>query len=474
MAPKRGRGGAAKRLSMPEVRLPSFEEVDLHGPRPEAPDQLFLVQGAHAHRIRKEQIVSMRVWASDAVAEQARSAGGRLPLIVNAGRPTETNPQAGKCFHAHEFVPKLEQINESEWRPRGSPPPHLSSSTALAPLQLHVSDHQYCSSADVLARYAGGEALAPSNHALFLVVFLNEGNPTFLPAPTERSTDEERQAFATQRQVIGRNLGKLFLVYADAVPPVLCKDRGPAMVACLASIVSDKSPRAPGATYQSSIAGYHDRSRLHVLPLGHVRRMQALVTHYKLESWFPALTPSWSIQEWLPLAHYRTRAVDALGVPPGGLVTTEWLEQRGNVPFDTPWVQHCDMAHPSGKCDGCGKPVLVPLVQGGAEERNGVPWLRLDVEDAASEHYQQAKTALECISGKPKRKKETTTTDATTTPEATKADEEVARLRVENAKLERRVDALKAELAAAQHHVAEMVIECQALRTAAEEKESPA
>ena len=50
----------------------------------------------------------------------------------------------------------------------------------------------------------------------------------------------------------------------------------------------------------------------------------------------------------------------------------------------------------------------------------------------------------------------------------------MARLRVENAKLERRVDALKAELAAAQHHVAEMVIECQALRTAAEEKESPA
>ena len=472
---------------MPEARLPSFEEVDLHGPRPEAPDQLFLVQGTHAHRIRKEQIVSMRLTNVDAVAEQARSAGGRLPLVVNAGTPTETNPHAGKCFHEHEFLPKLQEINESEWRQLPVPPPRRGEADAGAPsVQLHVSDHQYCSSADVLARYAGGEALAPSNHALFLVVFLNEGNPTFLPAPTEKSSAEEKQAFATQRQIIGRNLSKLFLVYADAVPPRLCKDRGPAMMACLASILSDKTPGAPGATYQSSIAGYHDRSRLHVLPLTHVRRMQALVAHYKLESFFPALTESWSIQEWLPLAHYRTRAVDALGVPPGGMVTNEWLAKRGNVPFDTPWVQHCDMAHPSGERDNRGKPVLVPLVYGSAEERNGVPWLRLDVEDAASEHYQQVKHALERISPNPKRKKETTT--PTTTPEATKADAEVALLRVENARLERKVDALKAELASAQHHVAEMAIECQkqtarnleltaALRTATAEegtKEPPA
>lgn len=448
MPPKRGRGGGAKRFLLPEVALPSFEEVDVHGPRPTAPDQLFLVQGSGTHRIRKEQIVSMRMTRVEEEAEQLRSAGARLPLIINAGTVTEANPAAGKCFHEHEFEPRRCELYESEWRLQGS-----------GALQLHVSEHQYCSSSDVLARYAGGEALQPSGHALFIVVFLNEGNPTFLPKPTELSTEEERQAFATQRQIIGRNLNKLFLVYADAVPPMLCKDRGPAMIACLASIVSDKRPGTPGASYQSSIAGYHDRSRLHVLPLTHVKRMQALVTHYDLESWFPALTPSWQIKEWLPLAYYRTRAVDALGAPPGGVVTADWLEERRGVPFDTPWVQKCDMAHPSGKYDGCGKPVLVPLVQGGAEERNGVPWLRLDVEDAASDHYQQIKTALERISGGSERKKGFQQ-DKGAKETSDKEMEEVARLRVENARLGRKLDSAKAELAAAQHHVTALMVEC--------------
>lgn len=459
MAPKRGRGGGARRLLVPEVKMPSFGEVDLHGPRPEAPDQLFLVQGSGTHRVRKEQIVSMRLTDVEEVAERLRSAGGRLPLIINAGTPTETNPEAGKCFRVHEFVPKRQEVNESEWRSQGNGAP--------LPLHLHVSDHQYCSSADVLARYAGGEALAPSGHALFIVVFLNEGNPKFLPKPTELSNEEERQAFSTQRMKIGRNLSKLFLVYADCAKSALqCKDRGSAMIACLTSIVSDKSPGSPGASYQSSIAGYHDRSRLHVLPLGHVRRMQALVAHYDLESWFPALTPSWPIKEWMPLAYHRTRAVDALGAPENGLVTPDWLEKRGSIPFDTPWVQQCDMAHPSGKHDGCGKPVLVPLAQGSAEERNGVPWLRLDVEDAASEHYQQISRALERISGGTERKRNCEQgKSAKEQPEKSKEMDEVARLRVENAKLGRKVDSVKSELAAAQHHVTSLIIECQKQET---------
>ena len=461
MAPKRGRGGGgAKRASLHEAKLPSFEEVDLHGVRPDAPDELFIVQGTGTHRVRRDQIVSMAATTmSQEMAEQARSIGGRMELLVNAGTPSDSNPLAGSCFHGHAFTPKLKETNESEWRPRSASPPHLAPAADSGSLQLHVSDHRYCSSADVLARYAGGEALAPSGHALFIVVFLNEGNPQFLPTPTESSTDEEQQAYMRQRTVIGRNLSKLFLVYADAVPPLLCKDRGPAMIACLATIHSDKSPGAPGGTYQSSIAGYHDRSRLHVLPLGHVQRIQALVTHYRLEKWFPALTASWSIQDWLPLAHYRTRAVDALGVPPGGVVTREWLAQRGAVPFDTPWVQHCDMTHPSGKHDSCGKPVLLPLVHGSAEERNGVPWLRLDAEDAASDHYQQVKAALARIGGSTRKKK----LAGSEAEAGTKPDAEVARLRVENARLERKMEAVKAELESARHHVAEMAIECQKL-----------
>ena len=213
MGVKRGRGGGARRLLVPEVKLPSFEEVDVHGPRPEAPDQLFLVQGSGTHRIRKEQIVSMRMTRVEEEAEQLRSAGGRLPLIINAGTPTDANPTAGQCFREHEFLPMRSDIYESEWRSHGS-----------GGLQLHVSEHQYCSASDALARYAGGEALLPSGHALFIVVFLNEGNPTFLPKPTESSTEEQRQAVLDRDYIrllqLGANVYYTFkIVSHDRQPP---------------------------------------------------------------------------------------------------------------------------------------------------------------------------------------------------------------------------------------------------------------
>tara|TARA_B100000963_G_scaffold323559_1_gene308471 strand:- start:283 stop:1653 length:1371 start_codon:yes stop_codon:yes gene_type:complete len=428
------------------AQLPTFEEVELHGPRPEVADELFVVQGHRAHRVRKEQIVSLRVTQNPVAAERARSVEGRLPVVVNAGTPTQTNPIAGECFCGHAFVPKADETHEVEWR---------DSAEKDAPPTLHVSDHRYCSAVDVLARYAGGEALQVGGRALFVAIFLNEGSSDIAPRVGEGAPGWDK--YTAQRQVIGRNLSKLFLVYPEAMPPVLQRDAGPAMLACLASIAGDKvSTGAPGGMYQSSIAGYHDRSRLHVLPLGHVSQIRDLVKHFQLEQCFPPFTDSWtSLQEWLPMQQMRTRAIDALGPPRGGVMTPDWLARRRAVPFDTPWVQHCSMEHPTGKRNAQGEPVLLPLVHGSAEERNGIPWLTQDPENAGTEHYRQVSDVLDRIGGEAQKKVRAEALDAKA--EAELPEDPVLRaLHVENAKYKRKVKTLKSDLDAAKLKIAEL------------------
>ncbi len=455
MPPKRGRSGSSKKgagsLIGGVAQLPTFEEVELHGPQPEVPDELFLVQGHRAHRVRKEQIVSLHVTQDPEVAERARGVAGRLPLVVNAGTPTQTNPYAGECFCGHAFAPRTDETHEVEWR---------ESDDKNAPPTLHVSDHRYCSAVDVLARYAGGEALQVGGRALFVAVFLNEGNPDIAPRVKEGAPGWDK--YVAQRQVIGRNLSKLFLVYPETMLPVLQRDAGPAMLACLASIAGDKlSVGAPGGMYQTSIAGYHDRSRLHVLPLGHVSQIRELVKHFQLEQCFPPLTASWTnLQEWLPMQQMRTRAVDALGPPRGGVMTPDWLALRRAVPFDTPWVQHCSMQHPTGKRNARDEPVLLPLVHDSAEERNGTPWLTQDPENAGTEHYRQVSDALERIGGEAHKKVRAEALDAEA--EAALPEDPVLRaLHVENAKYKRKVKTLKSELDAAKLQIAELEAECQ-------------
>lgn len=449
MPPKRGRGGSFKKgvggLNGGVAQLPTFEAVERHGPQPEVPDELFLVQGHGAHRVRKEQLVSLRVTHDPEAAERARSVSGRLPLVVNAGTPTDSDPRAGECFRDHAFVPRADETNEVEWR--DSPEKDASPT-------LHVSDRRYCSAADVLARYAGGEALQIGGRALFVTIFLNEGSPHIAPRVAADASGWE--AYLAQRQAFGRNLSKLFLVYPEAMPPVLQKDAGPAMLACLASIRSDKSKGAPGATYQPSIAGYHDRGRLHVLPLGHVSQLRELVKHFQLDQSFPPLAAAWTdLQDWLPMQQIRTHAIDALGPPRGGVMTPGWLALRRAVPFDTPWVQHCSMEHPSGKRNARDEPVLLPLVRGGAEERNGTPWLTQDPENAGTEHYRQVSDALERIGGEAHKRVRAEALDAEA--EAALPEDPVLRaLHVDNAWYKRKVKTLKGELDAAKLQIAEL------------------
>lgn len=472
MTSKRGRG-VRKPPGLTQVvkrRAPSPQEVELFGARPDAPAELFVVQGRGVYRVRQEQIVSLRClnprygW-NDATSERERSYAGRKPLIVNAGTPTEANPQAGKCFHGHAFTPKPEETHESEWWDPKNAEKASPTARGVDPktLERFVSSHRYCSPADVLARYAGGAALLPTGAALFQILFLNEGRADFASRPPEGATEEAVRPWLAQRSTIASNLCKLFLVCpAEEVHPMLAEDGTPrrvhpspdreagrdyfaspvVMLACLATIVSDKSPGAPGAAHQASIGGYHDRCRLHLLSVAHVKKLQELVCHFDLEADFPMLVRpelAWHVDK--PLEQWRAQAIAELGPAPCASPPGAWLRKRAALNLGVPWVVHCAMACPGGGVDDEGRPALVPLVRDGAEERNGSPWLYLRDEDAVTAHHARVTAALARVAGR--APKELPTADAA----------EEARL-------------LREELRVARQHIAQLAGECQRLRAA--------
>lgn len=387
----------------------TLAQIDTYGPRPSEPAELFIVEGPGIYRVRKEQLVSLQTMNGlphDAEKwERARGFEGRRPVFVNAGKPSGANPNAGACFRGHEFEPKVSDIFEAEW-------------ADPKPLTCTYGHSVYCSQADALARYAGGRALSEGGAVLFLVLFLNQGERRFAPKPKE---DECRREWNLQRARVHSNLRSLFLVYPHDVEPFLALDGWPlragdpaacddavapglmgtpSLLACLATIVSDKSEGAPGASYQASIAGYHDRCRLHVLSPKHVVEIKKLVQHFELDVHFKPLVEHDAGHSMSKLETYRSNAIRQIGLPPGGDMDAQWLERRAEMLFAKTWVQHCDMTHPNGEVDGAGNRVLVPLLPGCAEERNGSPWLHLDRELSGTLHYRQVKAALLRICGR--------------------------------------------------------------------------
>jgi len=404
---------AQKRAARHGGAKQTLAQIDTYGPRPSAPAELFIVEGPGIYRVRREQLVSLQTMNGPpqdaAQSEHARSAEGRRPVFINAGKPSEANPNAGACFRGHEFEPKVSDVFETEW-------------ADPKPLTCTHGHSVYCSQADALARYAGGRALSEGGAVLFLVLFLNQGEHRLASKPKE---GECRNEWNLQRARVHKNLRNLFLVYPHDVEPFLALDGWPfragnpaaradaaapgllgtpSLLACLATIVSDKSEGAPGASYQASIAGYHDRCRLHVLPLKHAQEIKKLVQHFELGSLFkPLVEHDAGCCGMSKLETYRSNAIRQIGAPGGGDLDAQWLGRRAEMLFAKTWVQHCDMAHPNGEVDGGGNPVLVPLLPGCAEERNGSPWLHLDREHSGSLHHRQVKAALLRICGREPR-----------------------------------------------------------------------
>ncbi len=407
-------------------------EVVRDGPRPKAPAEIFTVHNLEAYRIDREQLIPLHLGLGDSYAELLRSAKGRQRLVVNAGKPSATNPNAGACFHADfGFTPKDAEVYELEWH-------------EPKPLTATLGPSVYCSAADALARYAGGKALTDSAE-LFMILFLNGGESKLPPAP--KGGEEASFEYRKQRTRILNNLQKMFLVCPmhvratvdgsgwpnapGSIDPLVT----PMMLGCFASIVADKREGAPARN--ASICGYHDQCRLHILPRAHVRKIKQLVAYFKLGDRLP---PVWDNLEdgQVNLAAHRQRELDRIRTQYPGLVvqSEEWKERHATMLLGKPWVQRCNLAFPSGEMhkyeDGSGappRPVLVPLVRGGAEERNGVPWLYIDEEDDSA-HAWTVRDALVRIAGRtPKRRvspKEDAVTIDALTRELRVADEALA------------------------------------------------
>ena len=392
------------------------QELELYGPRPhptrEGPAKIFTVYGTGAYMIHKEQLVSLKPSASEA----DREAQSRQRLMINAGKPSPSDPNAGACFHADfGFTPKDEDVHEIEWRdPK--------------PLTFTLGDAVFCSGADALARYAGGRALADERGSagLFVILFLNGGEA--VPAPNVAPDHPGYVAFQRQRTRILHNLRKLFFVCPMAVMPSLGPNGWPCdlvehkevvtpmMLGCFASIFSDKREGAPAR--HASICGYHDQCRLHILPPRHVRKVRELIAHFGLATQLP---PVWDNIEdgQVALEPYRERVLTYLKRRHPTLTpeADEWHSVYSTMPLAKPWVQRCNLKHPTGETREVGdgqppEPVLVPLVRGGAEERNGVPWLYLnDLDDSV--HARSVRDALVCLSGRTPNRRRTPVEDAT-------------------------------------------------------------
>ena len=375
--------------SSDSVEPQTAQDLELYGPRPKDAAEIFTVYGTSAYVIHREQLVPVnhsRFWEDFrgppdgsvyAHLEREREARFRQLVVVNAGKPSPMDPNAGACFHADfGFTPMESDVHELEWRdPK--------------PLQCTLGDTVYCSPADALARYAGGQALSDQSgsEALFATLFLNHGEHTPAAPPDPESREGPSEAFERQSRRITGNLLKLFYVCPFLAEPILGANDYPhrlgdrqnetvskMMLGCFASIVSDKREGAPAR----NICGYHDRCRLHILPERHIKQLKEIVRHYRLYNFMRGV---WDVLEdgQMNLEVLREREVQKIPFAPH---TPQWWEQQSAMLWAKPWVQRCNLAHPQGEAREVVPgmppvPVLVPLVRGGAEERNGVPWLYL-------------------------------------------------------------------------------------------------
>lgn len=389
----------------------TWEEIQAVGTRPDKPCELYAVQGRGVYNIRTDQIVSLkarRQWMPHEEGELHRSAAGRVPLLVNAGTPTDAHPNAGARFKGHDFLPWDSETSEVEWR------------SASGEWVARVIQRNWCSPADVLARYAGGEALSESGAGLFVALLMNNGEVELAIPPGVEGFGTGAE-WSTQRKTFATNLNSMFLVCpATSIRPVMDDPKqacpvdahtgdvvptnnpnNPVMLGCLASILSDKSEGAPGAIHKASIGGYHDRCRLHLLSPMHVSKIVDLVAHFHLHEEFPFLADEDLIDNAdVLLEPFRQRAIAGLGAPPQVDVTTdEWQRKRAEMNCGMPWVQHCSAEHPNGQRDEEDAPVLVPLARFGAELRNGSSWLHLE-ELLGDARYEEVRNLLAQVEGR--------------------------------------------------------------------------
>jgi len=350
-----------------------------------------------------------------------------------------------------------EQRMGTRWSdPIGSdekPDPYKVPVAANGDYSLNETPHN--TKADFLARCMGHKALCtPSTEAFKTFV---------LGVPTDYKTGGSMQAlkevnpeeWTHQRNAMFKTFGKIYMVYPRPVDPVFDEHgrvfakgeiaRAPNAPHPLTIVheVEDKDPVSfvPGTTGnefehvyapqpvlfcsftpdttsneavefgERTLSGPHDTTRAWPLLPSHVVAIRKLLKHYELEAEFPALANLHESRDgaMLNLEYHRDQGMQRLGLPSGEdhePIPQEWLKKVANLPFGKVWVQKCTRACPDGMTEfGTDQPMLVPLLKGRAEEKNGTPWIdsrKLD-EDKTLEgtlRYVGVMKALHRILGK--------------------------------------------------------------------------
>lgn len=360
-------------------------------------------------------------------------------FYLNAGTPKRGRPDAGKAFHGYPWVKDGDDWVGTDWEfelsneqrmgthwidPTG---PDQTPDPYKVPSNVKVNETPHNTSADFLARCMGHKALCTPSTEAFKTFVL--GVPTdyktggSMLACKEVNPDE----WTHQRNCMFKSIEKIYMVYPHPVDPVFDTDgrvfpkgelarlpNAPNLLV-LVHEVEDEDPvsfipgrycvseyeqlyapqpvvfctvtpdttskEAKGLDPERVLSGPHDTTRAWPLLPSHVVAIRKLLKYYELEEQFPALSNLHESRDgaMLNLEYHRNRGMQSLGLPSGEdheSIPRGWLDKVSNLPFGKVWVQKCTLDCPDGMVEfGTDEPMLVPLLRGRAEEKNGTPWM---------------------------------------------------------------------------------------------------
>jgi hypothetical protein len=387
-------------------------------------------------------------------------------FYINAGTPKRGRPDAGRAFHGYPWVKndddgaftpvdwEFELSKEQRLGTRWIDPigPDTKPDPYNLPFDVKVNKTPHNTKADFLAQCMGHKALCtPSTEAFQTFV---------LGVPTDYKTGASMQAFKEvnpdewthQRNCLFNSFQKIYMVYPHPVDPVFDQDgrvfpkgeltrspNAPKLLTIVHEVEDEEfetpqpvvfvtltadttSKEAKGLDPARVLSGPHDTTRAWPLLPSHVVAIRKLLKHYELEDQFPALSNLHvsAVRKLLKhnesrdgamlnLEYHRNLGMQRLGLPSGEdyePIPRGWLNKVANLPFGKVWVQKCTLECPDGMVEfGTDEPMLVPLLRGRAEEKNGTPWIdsRKLEEDRTLEEtrrYVGVMKALYCILGK--------------------------------------------------------------------------
>ena len=360
-------------------------------------------------------------------------------FYINAGTPKKGRIDAGLVFHGYpwvkdgdngaqipvdwEFELSDEQRMGTRWSdpkgPDGKADPYKVPVADNGDYTVHETPHN--TRADLLARCMGHKALCTPSTEAFKTFVLGVATDYKTGGSMQAFKEVNPEEWTQQRNAMFKSLGKIYMVYPTPIDPVFDEDGRVFSKGELDRTPSGKTPKpltlgpatevgdtevgagsfapqpvvfcafTPDTTSREAsegkfdpkriLSGPHDTTRAWPLLPSHVVAIRKLLKHYELEDQFPALANLHESRDgaMLNLEYHRNEGMQSLGLPSGEEhepIPREWLDKVSNLPFGKVWVQKCTRDCPEGMVEfGTDEPMLVPLLKGRSEEKNGTPWM---------------------------------------------------------------------------------------------------